>query len=209
MSPNVEESYDRLARIYTVRIVGELEYKPFDRAILTRFASLIRKGGAVLDLGCGPGHVSRFLADRGIEITGVDLSGCMIDEARRLQPDIPFATGSMLELEFISEIAGIVAFYSIIHIPRNQQALMFANWHNAQEPGGFLLLSFHIGEADRHLDELWGEPVSLDFLFFGREEIERRVQDAGFVILESHARDPYPGVAAEPRRCYILAQRPR
>jgi len=208
MAENLESSYDQIAPVYAEHIAGELVHKPFDRDILERFGTLVGDGGGVLDLGCGPGHVSRFLADQGIAITGVDLSGCMIDEARRFHPDLSFTQGSMLELEFIGEIAGIVAFYSIIHIPRNQQAVMFANWHNALEPGGFLLLSFHIGEADRHLDELWGEPVSLDFLFFGREEIERRLQEAGFVILESHERDPYPRVEAETRRCYILTQRP-
>ena len=132
----------------------------------------------------------------------------MIEEARRLNPDIAFSRESMLALERHSGRGGIVAFYSIIHIPRDQQSPMFEHWLNALVPGGFLLISFHIGETDRHLEELWGEPVSLDFLFFDREEVGQRLKASGFQILESHEREPYPGVEAETRRGYILARRP-
>jgi len=132
----------------------------------------------------------------------------MIEEARRLNPDIAFSRESMLALERHSGRGGIVAFYSIIHIPRDQQSPMFEHWLNALVPGGFLLISFHIGETDRHLEELWGEPVSLDFLFFDREEVEQRLQASGFEIQESHEREPYSGVKAETRPGHFLARRP-
>ena len=71
---------------------------------------------------------------------------------------------------------------------------------------GWLLLSFHMGTKDQHRDELWGVPVDIDFLFFSPEEIEQRLVDAGFEIVECLERDPYVGVEVETRRCYILAR---
>jgi|SRR5215213_9747192 len=203
---DVRSSYDQLAKEYTARIAGELAHKPFDREILDRFADLTRGAGAVLDLGCGPGHVTRYLADRGLEITGIDLSARMVEEARALNPGVRFEQGSMLELDPAVGLAGIVAFYAIIHIPRERQAAMFRQWRDRLLPGGHVLVAFHIGGEDRHFDELWGEPVALDFLFFEPSDVEGWMTDAGLDVIETLEREPYPDVEAETRRAYILAR---
>ncbi len=202
----VRDSYDRLAVEYTQRIAGELAHKPFDRALLDAFAALTATLGPVADLGCGPGHVARYLSERGVAVTGVDLSAAMIAQAQSLHPDIPFRQGSMIRLDERDALGGIVAFYSIIHIDRDLQGAMFSNWRAALVPGGWLLVSFHAGERDRRLDELWGLPVTLDFLFFTPDEIETRLRAAGFTTVERHERDPYPEVEADTRRCYLLAR---
>jgi SAM-dependent methyltransferase len=183
-----------------------LAHKPFDRAILARFAALVGEA-PILDAGCGPGHVARFLSGVGANVTGLDLSAEMVAQAAALNPGIEFRRGSMLELTE-EGFGGIIAFYSIIHIPRERQPAMFANWLRAMRPGGHLLLAFHVGEADRHVDELWGHPVSIDFLFFTPAEIEQRLADAGFDLVESWTRAPYPAVEAETQRAYILARAP-
>lgn len=160
---NPREGYDRVAAEYTARIAGELAHKPFDRELLARVAGMA--SGPILDAGCGPGHVARFLADRGAAVSGLDLSPAMVAQARARNPDLRFAVGSMTTLPARGELGGIVAFYAVIHIPREQQTAMFANWRAALRPGGLALVSFHIGEEDRHLDEFFGQPVSLDFFF--------------------------------------------
>jgi hypothetical protein len=75
-------------------------------------------------------------------------------------------------------------------------------------PGGLLFLAFHIGQGVLHRDEFWGEPVSLDFIFFERLEMEGYLKSAGFEIEESIERDPYPDVEYQSRRAYILARKP-
>lgn len=203
---DLREGYDRLAPEYTTRIADELAHKPFDRELLDRFASETRGKGTVLDAGCGPGHVAQYLHKRGVTVSGLDLSAGMIEHARALHPGVDFAQGSMVELSAESALAGIVALYSIIHIPRDEQSAMFTSWQRALRPGGLILVAFHLGETDRHIEELWGHHVSLDFLFFTREEIEKRLVDAGLSNVESHEREPYPDIEVETRRAYILAQ---
>src|SRR5262245_62949120 len=114
--------YDRVATEYADHIAGELSHKPFDRDLLTRFAQLV--DGPILDAGCGPGHVARFLADHGADVRGLDLSPAMVAQASALNPDIAFTIGSMTELPEDGGLGGIVAFYSIIHIPRELQVAM-------------------------------------------------------------------------------------
>lgn len=199
-------SYDRLASEYTRRVAGELPGKPLDRELLGAFAAATRDLGPVLDLGCGPGHVAAWLHGRGVAVTGIDLSPAMVAEARALHPDIVFRPGSMVALNERAALGGIVAFYSIIHIERERQAAMFADWRDALVPGGWLLVAFHVGEQDRHVDELWDILVDVDFLFFTPEEIEGRLRAAGFTVVERHERDPYPDVEVGTRRCYLLAR---
>ncbi len=204
----VAASYDAVAAEYARRIAGELEGKPFDRELLTRFARQVRAGGRVLDLGCGPGHVARHLRDAGARVIGVDLSPAMIAEARRLQPDLEFRVGDMRSLDIDdASCDGIVAFYSVLHLDRAELAEVFARWRAALEPGGFVLLAFHLGEQTLHLDEWWEHRVSLDFHFYDAGWMEKQLTSAGFVIEERLERDPYaPEVEHQSRRGYILAR---
>lgn len=202
-------SYDRVAADYAARIFDELQHKPFDRAILDRFAAIAGPVGPVCDLGCGPGQVARYLHDRGIAAVGVDLSPEMVMQARRLSSDIPFQQGTMLSLPFDDlSLGGIAAFYSLIHMPRPQLPAVFGEMGRVLRPGGALLVAFHLGDEDRHLEEWWDQPVSLDFAFFQRRGIEHPLAAAGFRIVESLERDPYPDVEYPSRLAYILAQKP-
>ena len=79
----VQTSYDRLAPEYAARIYGELAHKPFDRELLDRFAESLAGKGPVCDLGCGPGHVARYLHGRGVDAFGIDLSPAMVEQALR------------------------------------------------------------------------------------------------------------------------------
>jgi 2-polyprenyl-3-methyl-5-hydroxy-6-metoxy-1,4-benzoquinol methylase len=70
----VEQCYDTVAAAYAERFYHELEHKPFDRSWVDRFADLTRDKGWVCDLGCGPGQIARYLAERGARVCGADLS---------------------------------------------------------------------------------------------------------------------------------------
>lgn len=205
----LQASYDRVAREYAARIFDELQHKPLDRQLLDRFAEKVWSLGPACDLGCGPGHVARYLHGRGIPVMGMDLSPAMVETARRLNPGIEFVQGDMRSLAVEDGAwGGIAAFYSIIHIPRAEVAKVLAEMKRVLRPGGLLLLAFHIGDQILHLDELWGQPISLDFLFFRPEEMEGYLRRAGFQVLETIERDPYPEVEYPSRRAYIFAEKP-
>jgi SAM-dependent methyltransferase len=205
---SIRESYDRLAEEYTRRIADELQHKPLDRELLDRFAKETRGRGDVCDMGCGPGHVARYLRDAGASVFGLDLSPGMLEEARKLNPDIPFREGNMLSLDIPDgTLAGVAAFYAIVNIPRQSLPLVFREIWRVLQSRGLLLLAFHIGDEVLHEDELWGQKISMDFLLFQPSEIRLDLEKAGFNIEEIVEREPYPDVEYPSRRAYIFARK--
>ena len=202
-------SYDQIAAEYSRRIYHELDGKPLDRALLERFAERLRGQGVACDLGCGPGHVARYMAERGLDVIGVDLSPGMVARAAALNPGIPFHVGDMLALNVPDGAwAGIIAFYSVIHIPREQVATALREMRRVLMPGGLLLLAFHIGHETLHVEEMWEQAVALDFTFFEPAEMAGYLEQAGFIVEDVIEREPYgPDVEHQSRRAYILATR--
>jgi SAM-dependent methyltransferase len=206
---SIRESYDRLAEEYARRISDELQHKPLDRQLLDRFAKQTSGQGDVCDMGCGPGHVARYLRDAGASVFGLDLSSGMLEQARKLNPEIPFRQGNMMALDIANgTIAGIAAFYAIVNIPRQSLPAVFREFHRVLRPHGLLLLAFHIGNEAIHEDELWGQKISMDFLLLPPQEIRLDLEAAGFTIEEVVERNPYPDVEFPSRRAYIFARKP-
>src|SRR5262249_2709179 len=148
--------------------------------------------GQVCDVGCGPGQVARYLHDRGATVFGLDLSPGMLQQARQLNPEITFREGNMLALDIPDgTLAGITAFYAIVNIPKRLLPVVFGEFHRVLEPGGQLLLAFHIGDQATEEKELWGRPISMDFFLFPTLEIQELLEGAGFSIMEVRERGPY------------------
>ena len=203
----LEDGYNRVTGQYVERIFNELEHKPIDRQLLDRFAGSI--SGLACDLGCGPGQIARYLRERGVDVCGIDLSSEMVEQARRLNPGIEFTQGNMLSLDVADErYGGIAAFYSIIHIPRDEVVAALCEMKRVLRPDGLLLLSFHIGDETLHVEDLWGEKVSLDFSFFRPAEMEGYLKSAGFRVEETIERPPYETVEYQSHRAYIFARKP-
>jgi SAM-dependent methyltransferase len=205
---NTKTSYDQVAADYAEKFKDEMDDKPFDRDCLDRLAREVGNLGPICDMGCGPGQIARYLHRQGVEAVGVDLSPRMVAEAQRLNPEIPFHQGDMLSLSDADHSwGGIAAFYCIIHIPRNQVVDALREMKRVLKPGGVLLVTFHIGQEIKHLDEWWEKSVNLDFAFYETEEMETWLEEAGYEIEETLVREPNPAVEVATRRAYLFARK--
>lgn len=205
----MENVYDTVAKEYAETFSGEHEKKPKDQEILYRFSQEIGGRRPVRDFGCGPGQTTQYLADLGIEISGLDLSERMLERARTIHPEIYFRKGNILELEFENgSIAGAVAFYAIVYFSEEQVRRAFHEVFRVLQPGGIFLLTYHIGEETIHVEEFLGKKVDIDFMFFTTDFISSCLRKSGFKKIEIIEREPYPGVEYESRRAYAFAIKP-
>ena len=202
------DTYDAVAEPYADAYFAELSRKPFDCALLERFAASLSPQGSVADIGCGPGQVARFLKDScGLEVSGFDLSPQMVAVAQRLNPDLNFSVGDMRKLETPNgAFAGIVAFYSIIHLQRAEVEGVFGELSRVLQPGGLLLISFHIGRGETHAESWFDKQVSLTATFFEVEEVAGYLSSVGFSVVETQVRPPYAS-EVQTERGYTVAKK--
>jgi SAM-dependent methyltransferase/heme-degrading monooxygenase HmoA len=202
----VAESYDAVARDYVANIVG-VERKPLDLAFLDQFVRLLDGRGPVLDIGCGPGDVTRHLHDRGVDVRGIDLSPAMIAEARLAHPGVTFSVGDLANLAATAgSLAGIVAFYSLFHLPPQEVQRVLHDLRQYLQRDGLLLVALHAGEDVIELKEWFGKPVSLRGYFFQPAQLTDMLQRAGFVVESRLSRPPYADIEFPSERIYLLAR---
>ena len=201
-------SFDAVAGDYAAQFGDPLPDKPLDRALLAAFAETV-PAGPVADLGCGPGFATAHLRALGVDCFGVDLSPAMVAEARRRHPGLRFDVGSMLALDLAdASLAGIVALYSIINIPRERLPAVFAEFARVLAPGGRLLLVFQVGDETRHGTEWLGHAVDLHVHRSRPDVVAGLLGDAGLPVRATLVREPDDdGVEIGPR-AYLLAGRP-
>lgn len=209
----VRAAYDAVARAYARTFGDELARKPLDRALLAAIVELAGTG-AVADVGCGPGHVTRFLAERHEDVLGIDLSPAMVALAREQAPGVRFAVGSLLALPAEDAAwAGAVALYSIIHLTGEERVSAYRELARVLRPGGWLLVAFHVDSPDfsagevNHVKTFLGENVELDGYFLDPGEVAAQLDAAGLAVTAEVIRQADPEVEYPSRRCYLLAHR--
>ncbi|MBE1486771.1 class I SAM-dependent methyltransferase [Plantactinospora soyae] len=206
---DTRDAYDAMVDGYVDLFGSDLDGRPLDRALLGTFAELVRAGGngPVADVGCGPGRVTIVLQKLGLDVFGIDLSPGMIDHARRTYPALRFEVGSMLALDLPdASLGGLLAYYSIIHVPLERRADVLAEFHRVLAPGGQLMLAFQVGDDCVHHDEAFGKPINCDWYRQQPDDIVRLLRDAGFDLWATVVRE-IDGVDKTPQG-FILARKP-
>ncbi|MEU6377776.1 class I SAM-dependent methyltransferase [Streptomyces sp. NPDC046909] len=207
-----QTSYDTIADDYDKRFPRDgLTGLPVERALFGTFAELLGRNCApVADLGAGPGHITAHLSTLGLPVFGVDVSPRMVELARRAHPQLRFHVGSMTSLDLPdATLGGIVALYSIIHVPDEHLPATFAEFHRVLVPGGYVLLAFQAGREEDtehlHLAERFGHEISLDYYWRDPDAVSEQLTKAGLL--------PHTRVLREPQedevrpRAFLLARK--
>lgn len=202
----VRDAYATVAETYAARLLDELAHKPFDRALLDVVAERTRGVGRVLDIGCGPGQVARYLHARGVAVEGVDRSPDMLAVARRENPALRFTEADFTALPVADgACAGVVGYYAIVHLPGDALPRACEELRRVVREGAPVLLAFHVGEARVHLDAWWEQAVSVDFFLHPVARVEEALRGQGFRVDARLERRPDPAVEHPSERAYVFA----
>ncbi|MDO3638333.1 class I SAM-dependent methyltransferase [Mycolicibacterium arseniciresistens] len=174
----ISRRYTEIADVY-IDMFGAVEHvDPEDLQFLHRH--LGRCDGTVLDVGCGPGHLTAYLTELGAIARGVDLVPAFIDGARSHWPELDFAVGSMRDLDVPDHsLGGILAWYSLIHCEPTELGAVLAGFRRSMKHDGTLVVGFFEG------DEL--EPFDHKVITAHRwpiDQLSRLLSAVGFVETE-------------------------
>ena len=181
----VRDSYDRVADNYVDMVattaLGDIRRQPWLRAAMDVFADAVSGLGPVLDVGCGPGTVTAYLAERGLDVSGVDLSPRMIEHARRLHPECSFRVGSSTELDLAAASwGGLLGWWSLFNLPRHILPPVLSSFARALVPGGQLIIGTHVGHGDVPRTEAYGGvPVRWTNHLWQPDQLVALVEQAG------------------------------
>lgn len=160
--------------------------RPIDRAVLDTFADdcAAVNHGQVIDIGCGVGRITSHLHNRGVNVSGIDLSPAMIAVARLAHPHLRFDVATMTALPSDDgSLAATVLWYSIIHTPPAALPDVWAELARVLAPDGRVLLGFHAGENDEvRRDNAYGSSTTMTWYQHHSEDVVRGVELAGFVV---------------------------
>jgi SAM-dependent methyltransferase len=205
----LREAHDALAELYADRLAHVLDRMPVERAVLGLFCDLIlddRIGTTVGDIGCGSGRLAPFLAGRGLQPHGVDLSREMIRVARRDHPAVPFDVADVRSLPFEdSSLAGVVCWYSLMYLAPADRPRAFGELARVLRPGGYLATAFKAGDDGLRRGGLT-VGVEFDIYWLSPEEMRRQATDAGFRVVSWTGRPADPD-EHQPQG-YLIARRP-
>ena len=144
------DSYDRVAERYADLVRSGLEALPLEKGLVDDYARRVLEagGGPVLDVGCGPGWLTRHLASRGLAVSGIDVSTGMLRLARTNNPGIGFAAASLTQIPIRDgALAGAFCWYVLHHVPDEDLEAVIRELARVIAPGGSLLLGGHVGDS--------------------------------------------------------------
>ncbi|KZB86603.1 class I SAM-dependent DNA methyltransferase [Amycolatopsis regifaucium] len=203
-------AYDTVAADYAELLRDHLAGSTWDRAMLGAYAELVQAAGKgrVAEIGCGPGRITEYLHSLGLDIYGVDLSPEMLAVARKWYPHLEFQPGEMPGLSIEDgALTGVVAWYSIIHTPRERLPEIFTDFHRILASGGHLLLAFQVGDEVRHIEHAYGHDISCDAYRLPPEKIAAQLGEAGFTVISKLVREPSEEFESTPQ-AYLIARKP-
>ncbi len=141
----VRQAYASVADLYIELFGTTGKVHAEDVALIGRH--LATRSGPVLDLGCGPGHITGHLRSLGVDATGIDMVPEFIAHARAAHPGGTYRLGSIERLDVADHsVAGILAWYSLIHLPPEELDGVLAGFRRVIAPGGTLVVGFFEGD---------------------------------------------------------------
>jgi ubiquinone/menaquinone biosynthesis C-methylase UbiE len=173
----VRKGYDEIAREY------QANRHIFDNVeVLKEFSNYLPKNARILDAGCGAGvPCAKLLVQAGFEVVGIDFSASMLKMAKKNVPEATLIKEDMTKLGFRDNaFDGLVALYSIIHVPREMHASLYQSFHRILKPDGIMLICLGSDEWEGE-DEYFG--ARMFWSEYSLDEAMQMVKNAGIQII--------------------------
>lgn len=179
---SVKVDYDKIAEDYALEFGRKYE----DFEVIEEFMSYLKSGAKILDLGGGTGKYTDLFLQKGYDAVCYDFSKEMMKKAKELYPNVPYLLDDIVHVKkhFSNEtFDGILAFYSLFHIPKEEINQVFSNIYDLLKENGIFCFVVQLGEGEDFIDEPYlkedGKNI-LYFHYFTKEQIDYFIQQHHF-----------------------------
>jgi len=178
---------------------------PFEKLFLDEFAEGLLAGSRILDVGSGPGiPYDHYLLQKGLVITGIDLSKKHVDLARSYVPEAQYICGNFLDHAFAPEsFEAVISLYMLFHIPRDEHRETLLKMYNILKRGGVLLVT--VGTEDvpyKEKTDFCGSTMA--WSYFDAQTYLDIISSLGFTIVLSLNERDY---GSDEKHMWILARK--
>lgn len=150
---------------------------------IEKFSSYMKKGGLILDSGCGPGRDSKIFTDAGYGIIGIDLSEKLLDYAKDYAPRADFMMMDMRELKFADNtFDGVWAMSSLMHLSKSDLPSALMEHYRVLKDGGPFYLSLKRGSGEKLEEDARFNGAKKFFAYYSDEEVVKILSDTPFKI---------------------------
>jgi len=180
----VESGYDAIADRYAAAAREGRGPDTYFRDFLARVLEFIPEDGSVLDVGCGAGLIAAEITTRA-RVVGVDISAAQLELAKRNAPEASLVRADVREIAFEpGSFDAVVAFWSLIHVPRESHGPLIARIHAWLKPGGVFAGTLASGDNPaEHVQDFYGAPMY--WSHFDGDANRKLLREAGFRLLEA------------------------
>jgi SAM-dependent methyltransferase len=179
----VRKGYDKAAKKLQIQL-GSRKEEAHIFKLVDEFISSIPIRGLVLYAGCGNGAYSHYLSEK-LKVIGVDISEKQIELARKNAPRAKFKCGDITTVKFPDHyFDGILSFYTIIHIPRDEYYGLLGSFYRILKNKGVVLLNFHLwDDPESYVEDFLGSGSKMYWSGFNRESNLKMLKQFGFKII--------------------------
>lgn len=197
------EPFDAIAEEYQ-RVHAD---NPFQRAALADLLSRLAPRSSILDLGCGTGvPAAQALAAEGHNVTGIDVSGQMVEMAKRQVPTDQFFQADMREVQFDdASFDAVVAYFSLLMLPKSDVAAMLGRIARWLRVDGLLSLGMVNFDADAEPVEFMG--ISFRVTGYSPAGMESAVRQSGLAVVSIDVVEHRPSVGPSEPQIFCLARK--
>lgn len=177
-----QKSYDSFSEQYAQ--TWGANWQSEDKQWIDEFLAKLPKNAAVIDVGCGTGHILQYCAANGHQVTGVDVSEGMLSQAKLQVPQAKLVQMHADSLAFPNNsFDGLISRYVLQHL--TQVDVSIAEFYRVLKPGGYAYVVIHVSNTDS-LDESWytfpNDGGKIKMNYHAPEDALNAVKSAGFSI---------------------------
>ena len=180
---SVKKDYNLIANQYFEEFGTIID----DMELINKFESYLKDNSSIIDLGGGTGKLTDYLNQKGYDAICYDFSENMMNIAKKEYPNISYILDDIINIKnhFKEKtIDGIIAMYSLFHIPKKEIKQLFKDINDILKEDGIFCFSLQLGNGELFADEPYLKENGKNVLYinyFTKEQIYNLLDESGFM----------------------------